>query len=124
MSCHGSKGSTGIDIPVSSPTRSLLGIVGIQNAEMARVPTPVIEDAKRRRWALHLENFQYHKRAKAAHAKDDSVVFVETFGKLHIPTLLQQQFGSEDGEKAAVMELNGKSMSARVWLPLTAPLTT
>lgn len=72
---------------------------GIQVAEMAKVPTVVIQDAKR--MAADLEHFGSSKRQRVADRQ-----FVQRFGALDIPSLLRQYMnGTGEEPRAKLLEM-------------------
>jgi DNA mismatch repair protein MSH2 len=111
QNCHvgAQKGQQGLTFLYQVRPGPCLESFCIQMGEMAQVPAPVIEDAKRK--ALQLENFQY-KRVRTNDSgdndgddNDNDVEFVETFLNLDIPSILKQNFESQEEKKAALLQL-------------------
>ena len=113
--CHvtAQKGDHGLTFLYAIQPGPCLESFGIQVAEMAQVPSSVVEDAKRR--ARRLEHWDRHggpaQRRRMDNTGDDeedddaAAAWMQRFRQLPIPDLLSKSFASEDEKRLAFLNM-------------------
>lgn len=101
QNCHvtAQKGNQGLTFLYQVQPGPCLESFGIQVAEMANVPSKVIQDAKH--MAEKLEKFDTTKKRQ----RDDNIVFCQKFRRLDLPSIFKETNREMPETKARLLEL-------------------